>query len=122
METWALRFCEEDSMTKAVALDLLSKYVCDVEDIPFNRYQVKKYVFLNDCYIRWAFDEIEDYLLKHDRSPIGTDAFAILEEFANKMNDFACKAKTEDASFIFATAYDVVQDFIGFCVMEEGGF
>lgn len=109
-------------MTKDTALNLLSKYVEDLEDIPVDRYKMKKYIYLNHCYVLWAFDEIEQYLMVHEKTPVGTDAFAILEEFANKMDLFACQAKTDDARFIFSTAYDVVEDFISFCVMEEGGF
>lgn len=108
-------------MTKSYLLDLLSVYTKDLEDIPSNRYyETKKYYFLYDVYIKWSMEMIEEYLMKSKN--YSCDGLMVLEELAHKMDTYACQAKTDDAKFIFSTAYDVVTDFIGFAIMEDGGF
>lgn len=106
-------------MTKQHVLDMLSSYTGDMDNMPAEYYSEKLYYFIYDAYVKWSMEMIEDYILK-SRNYVG-DGLMILEELAHKMDVFACQAKTDEARIIFSTAYDVVMDFIGFVIMEDGG-
>lgn len=66
-------------------------------------YRMKKSYFIYDSYSRWAIKELIDYILSNsDRYVLD-----VVEEFRNKMDDYASYAKSGDANFMFSVAYDV---------------
>ena len=70
-------------------------------------YKGKNVEFTVQAYNAWAFEMVKEHIATSKKNLI--DA---LEDFRAKVDDYACRAKTEDARLIFACAYDVVTDIL----------
>lgn len=64
-----------------------------------NKYDLKQLEYIS--YWNWALDELLHEIEVDDDIPVDT----VIEYFANKMDDYACKDHPK--SFIFSIAYDV---------------
>lgn len=72
----------------------------------------KKDVFLLQSYNRWAAKELKKYAQTQDQNEI---MLYRVSNFRDKMDRFACSAKTEESKYLFSSAYDfatAVLDFI----------
>lgn len=80
--------------------------------------KIRKEEFDLLAYNHWAYKELSNYVYrrKSDISPVSA-----VEEFREKMDDYACKAKTGEANFIFSVAYDVATDILDLFISDEGG-
>lgn len=81
---------------------------------PPNTYDVSKAVFAQQSYARWAVGEVIRYIEKRPEMEV----CMLIEEFRNKMDDAACKAKTPEKNFMFSVAYDVATDVLDY-VLEH---
>lgn len=70
-------------------------------------YKGKNIEFALQAYNAWAFDMIKNHVSMSKK-----DLIDALEDFRSMVDNFACRAKTEEARLIFASAYDVATDIL----------
>lgn len=70
----------------------------------FESFEIKKYYIMHNAYKRAIQHEILHYVLSHP----GRNIVDTLEEFRQKMDAFACGAKTDKSKMFFSLAYDIV--------------
>lgn len=72
------------------------------------QFKTKKRYFAFESYERWAIKEVNRLFSIHPEvSPI-----VLVEDFRAKMDEFACRAKTGNASIMFSVAYDTATDIL----------
>ena len=91
-------------MERMYILGIIHKYIKEYKmyKIPSTR---KKAFFAQSSYARWAVKKCLQIAVDSDNPRKG------LEEFAEKMEEYACLAKG-DAKFCFSVAYDIVTDIL----------
>lgn len=73
-----------------------------------HNYYIKRGEFEYESYKYSGIDEIKLYLMKHK----GEDPIQAVENFRYMMDEFACKATTSSANFMFSVYYDVATDVL----------
>lgn len=85
-----------------------SLYTSGMYSFPKSYRHTKPAVFALESYKRWAIGELRDFVEQRIYSrPIDS-----VEAFRKRMDNYACMAKTEEAKYMFSTAYDVVTDIL----------
>ena len=86
-----------------IAIRAIESYIHELKD-PQTNY--KKSRFEQATYSKWAANEVLGYVkYRKDISPIQA-----VEEFINKMDDYACEVGR--SSYIFSVAYDIAMDIL----------
>lgn len=76
--------------------------------IPPTNYNKKRKDFDKMSFQRTAMDEIRFYLMEHaSENPVDT-----IEKFRRMMDEFSCRPKSDDTSFMFSVYYDVATDVL----------
>lgn len=74
---------------------------------PPTRHFMKPSTFADQSYKHWAIQELAEYCIFEAMSrPVGSPS-DILQDFADMMDEAACRCISEDGRQAFSTAYDV---------------
>lgn len=76
--------------------------------------QGKSVRFIMDSHYAWAFEMIRSRVISSEKSVIDT-----LEDIRFEMDDYSCRAKTEDARLVFAVAYEVATDMLDDVILRK---
>lgn len=73
-------------------------------------YDMKKTTFDFLSYKRWALFELRDYIIANLDSKLAPTE--LTEKFRKQLDNFACRARSDDGKIMFSIAYDTVTDIL----------
>lgn len=79
---------------------------------PDRYYSLKRSQFRQKSLTYWAAKEVVEEVRRHP----GENAINVVENFRDRMDDFCCIAKTDEAREIFATLYEVSTNALDFLI------
>lgn len=79
-------------------------------------YKVSPAVFSYHSYSSWAKRELDLYILEH----YWLSKEEAIESFRKEMDEYCCRAPTQNAKYMFSIAYDVATNILD-RILEEGG-
>lgn len=93
--------------------DLLETWMVSWEyHEPKKYYSVKRSHFLREVLDYWAATEVVQEVFKHSEM----DPLDVLNEFRDRMDAYACVAKTDRAKDIFIALYDAANNAVDFLI------
>lgn len=72
-------------------------------------------IFLSSSYSKWAVAEAFRFIDNHPE--YSTES--ALEIFIRRMDEYSCKARTQQSSFMFSTAKSIAEDILDTLIIEK---
>lgn len=79
---------------------------------PLQYFEMKREEFQEKVLNYWAIMEVIDKIIEHPEA----DPFTTVENFRDRMDNYCCTAKTEEAKNIFVSLYEAATNVLDFLV------